>query len=83
MEIKRETTLTDALDTIRMLVEQLQKSRLSAGDREVGPNDLVELEIEIDSSEDAFELEFEIKWRAKSGGQAAASAPARKGASSR
>jgi hypothetical protein len=81
VQIKRETTLTDAWETVRMLVEQLQKSRLSAGEREVGGNDLVDLEIEINSTAEEFELEFEIKWRARADGQQ--EAPARKGAASR
>lgn len=65
VEIKRETTLNDALETVRVFVEQLQQSRLSAGDREIGPDDAVALEIELNSSDDELELEFEIKWTAK------------------
>ena len=64
MQIERETTFGDAIESIAMLLQQMRDSRISVGDRQVGPADRVTLEIEIESSDGRFELEFEIKWRA-------------------
>jgi hypothetical protein len=78
LEIKRETTLNDAFDTVRLLLDQLQKSRISARDRAVSGDDLVELEIEILSGEGELKLEFEIQWRARDATQPQPRAASRK-----
>jgi len=57
----------------RFLLAQMRDSRITVGDRQVGMNDSVTLEITIESSSDEMELEFEIKWRKPSA--AAASTP--------
>ena len=64
MKIERDTTLNDAVHTVTTLLEQMKGSRISVGERQVGLDDPVTLELEIDSSGDEFEVEFEIKWRA-------------------
>src|SRR5690606_983306 len=69
MEIRRELKLNQALETARVLLEHMQGSHITMNGRENTGDDLVELVIEVESSEDQFELELEIKWRARSEGQ--------------
>lgn len=64
VKIKRDVPLSEALDGISAMVEQLRSSTLSVGDRQIQPADHVSYELEIESGDDGFEIEFEIKWRA-------------------
>ena len=63
MKIERETTLNQAVEAVTTLLAQMRDSRITVGDRQVGMNDPVTLEFEIESSSDEMELEFQIKWR--------------------
>jgi hypothetical protein len=69
VKITRDVALSEALDGISAMIEQLRSSTISVGDRTIEATDRVAYEFEIESSDDGFEIEFEIKWQdAKSGG---------------
>jgi hypothetical protein len=73
LKIERETTLSQAVEAVSTLLAQMRDSRITVGDRQVGMDDAVTLEFEIESSSDKLELEFEIKWRKPSAAAASAS----------
>ena len=64
MEITRETSLKQALDTAIMLLEQLRDGTISVGGRALEVDDTVTLEIEIESSASELDFEIELKWHA-------------------
>lgn len=64
MEITRETSLKQALDTAITLLEQLRDGTISIGGRALKADDTVTLEVEIESSASALDFEIELKWQA-------------------
>jgi hypothetical protein len=76
MKVKREMPLSDALEEISTVVQNLKgNGSAKVNGHEIGLDDRVTLEIESESSKKGGELEFEIKWppeKSKSKGKAKA-----------
>jgi len=70
VKITRDVALSEALDGISAMIEQLRSSTISVGDRTIEATDRVAYEFEIESGEDGFEIEFEIKWQGSKAGDA-------------
>jgi amphi-Trp domain-containing protein len=64
VQIKREVSLREAIGMVRSFLDNLEAGAVSVGDHEVGADDTVRVELEIESGEHDLELEFEIKWSA-------------------
>jgi len=63
VKISRDVALSEALDGITAMVEQLRSSTISVGDHTISASDRVAYEFEIESGDSGFEIEFEIKWQ--------------------
>jgi hypothetical protein len=63
VKITRDVALSEALDGISAMIEQLRSSTISVGDRTIEASDRVAYEFEIESGDEGFEIEFEIKWQ--------------------
>jgi len=69
VKITRDVALSEALDGISAMIEQLRSSTISVGDRTIADSDRVAYEFEIESGDEGFEIEFEIKWKGDQAGE--------------